>query len=207
MVMLADVFFQFAHSDVTGRSRLNSRVLALGLAAALVGELVSLHQVDVGDELRVLHGRAPRDALAHTVLAELMAEPRPLPVRTWLAYLAESAHVRVADRLTRGGHLTPQRQRRLSRAVTYVPTDMNAAAVPRALLSQKLRRGLELEYDDVCLAGLVVATGLDVSLLDGADRAAFDRLQWAVARLWPPMLRLVEHTQAAVGDAVLSHRT
>lgn len=206
-MMLGDAFFQLTHSDVTGRTRLNSRVLSLGLAAALVGELVTLRQVDIDDEVRVTNGRPPRDALAHTVLAELMAEPRPLPVRTWLAYLADQAYSRVADRLTRAGHLSPQRPRVLSRAVIYVPTDMNAAATPRALLSQKLRRGLELEYDDVCLAGIVVATGLDVSLLDGADPAAFDRLQWAVARLWPPMLRLVEHTQAAVGDAVLAHRT
>jgi hypothetical protein len=206
-MLLADAFFQLAHSDVNGRSRLNSRVLSLGLAAALLGELVSLRQIDIDNDVRVLHGQAPRDALAHTVLAELMAEPRPLPVRTWLAYLADQAHSRVADRLTRAGRLVPQRPRVLSRTVTYVPTDMNAAAVPRALLSQKLRRGLELEYDDVCLAGLVMATGLDVSLLDGAEPAAFDRLQWAVARLWRPMLRLIEHTQAAVGDAVLSHRT
>jgi Golgi phosphoprotein 3 (GPP34) len=207
-VAVGDAFFRVAHNDVSGRPRLSTRVLSVGLAAALVGELVTLRQVEVRDELRVVDRRPPRDALAHTVLEELVAQRRPLPVRVWLSYLADSAYDRVADRLTRAGQLTPQRSGvPWGRGVTYVPTDMNVAAVPRALLSQKLRRGVELEYDDVCLAGLVLATGLDVSLLDGAEPVASERLRWAVSQLWPPMLRLVQHTQAAVGDAVLSHRT
>jgi hypothetical protein len=71
----------------------------------------------------------------------------------------------------------------------------------------KLRRGHDISYDELSLAGLVLATGLDALVLDGAPAAVFDHLRWAVSRLWPPMLRLVEQTQAAVGDAVLSHRS
>jgi Golgi phosphoprotein 3 GPP34 len=203
--VLGDDYFRVAHHDVTGRPRLNHRVLSLGLAAALLGELLALRHVDIGDEVVVLDRRPPRDALAHAVLDEVLGEAWTLPVRMWLAFLADSAYRRVGERLARTGQV--HMRRRWARGVTFVPTDMNVAAMPAAVLSQKVRRGVELVYDERCLAGLVVATGLEVLLLDGAPPEVAQRLQWAVTRLWPPMLRLLEHTQAAVGDAVLSHRT
>ena len=38
--MLADQYFLIAHEDRTGRSRLHPRATGLGLAAALLGELM-----------------------------------------------------------------------------------------------------------------------------------------------------------------------
>ena len=208
--MLANDFFRVAHHDVTGRARLSGRVLSLGLAAALIGELLSARHVDVvpfggvGDVVTLVPAGWPDDAVLRAVWAEVAAERAPQPVRVWLAYLAETAYERVGERLVEARGVRPRR--RWGRT-SYVLVDMNAAAAPTALLSQKLRRGLVLDYGDVCLGGMVLATGLDLFLLDGAQPEAYARLHSCVRRLWTPMRRVVEHTQAAVGDAVLSHRT
>lgn len=208
--MLADDFFRIAHHDVSGRARLSLRVLSLGLAAGLLGELLSARHVQVvpdrsgTDVVALVPAGWPDDPLLRQVWGEVATERLPQPVRTWLSYLAETAYPRVGRRIAAAGGV--QVRRRWGR-VCYEPVDMNAAAAPTALLSQKLRRGLPLEYPDLCLAGLVMATGLDLFLLDGASAEAYGRLHAGVGQLWPPMRRLVEHAQAAVGDAVLSHRT
>ena len=203
--MLADDFFLVAHHDVTGRGRLSHHAVSLGLAAGLLGELLSADVIRLtGDDLVVLGGGRPENLLGAAVFSEVAAERVVQPVPVWLAFLAQSSYARVGDRLARAGRL--EVRRRLGR-VSYVPVSMNDAALPAALLSQKLRRNQFLDFADVCLAGLVLATGLDRFLLDGAGPEASARLEWYVSHSWPPMRSLVDHTQAAVGKAVLAHRS
>src|ERR1041384_1529675 len=75
--LLADQFFLIAHEDRSGRSRLHPRATGLGLAAALLGELM------LSDRLRVFEGELdgvsrepPRDALSHNNLDLLIAQPQ-----------------------------------------------------------------------------------------------------------------------------------
>ena len=64
--MLADQFFLIAHEDRTGKSRLHPRATGLGLAAALLGELVMQGRIRaVEGELFVVNPEPPGDALAH----------------------------------------------------------------------------------------------------------------------------------------------
>ncbi|GAB3146985.1 hypothetical protein GCM10027290_29560 [Micromonospora sonneratiae] len=205
---LADQFYRLAYSDVTGRPRLAGRAAGLGLAAALLGELVFRGNVWVkGRRLSIRACGTPADALAHAVFDQLVARPELTDLRTWVLFLAGSAPEDVARRLARGGHLRrEQKRRRLRRETVWVPTNMNVAATPWALLSVRLRRLELLSHEDMFLAGLCVATGLDRLLFDGASPQARRYLTQVSAGLWPPALELVDVTSALVADAILSAR-
>jgi len=207
-VALADEFFRLAHDDVTGRLRLAGRPASLGLAAALLGELVFGGNLWVKDRYVSIRAcDAPADVLGRGVLDRLAAEPGLTDVRTWVSMLADGALEDVARRLWRAGHLRPRRKRRRLRPETvWVPTSMNAAAMPRALLSVRLRRGEPLAQTDVFLAGLCVVTGLDGLLFDGAPLESRRYLGWLVDELWPPARELVETASSAVADVILAAR-
>ncbi|MGI5151437.1 GOLPH3/VPS74 family protein [Plantactinospora sp. CA-294935] len=209
-LVLADDFFRLAHHDVDGRPRLHARAIEIGLAAALVGELMFAQRVEIRDGVLVVVNRTPPDdALSHTVLDALVREAERHGVRTWLEYLSQEARTQVTGRLVRAGHLKAVSARRFlaPTVTTFVPTDMNKAAWPWLSLSMRLRDGMPLDFQRACLAGLTVATGLDKWLLDGANPATYAYLRHVVSRLWPPMRELLAHTEAAIGTAVLSHRT
>lgn len=106
MLLLADDFFFVAHDSISMKSRLSDRVLRLGLAGALLGEQVLFQRITVrGNRLRIVNETPPRDALAHTVLDHLRAEPDITAVRDWLRFLGQDAHEKVVQRLLREGHM------------------------------------------------------------------------------------------------------
>src|SRR3954471_23372371 len=100
--VLADQFFLIAHEDRTGRSRLHPRATGLGLAAALLGELMLEHRLRIFDgDLYIENQQPPRDSLSHDILELLVAQPQHRDVRTWLAFLSQDAAVKVGERMTR----------------------------------------------------------------------------------------------------------
>lgn len=206
---LGDEFFLIALDDRTGRTRLSTKVFGLGLAGALLGELVLDGRITVSaDQVQVIDRRPPMDALAHTVLDHLMAEPGSHSIRTWLVFLARSAPDQVAERLWRAGHIRRERSRRVWRTETiYPPTDVNTAYAPTARLANNLGHGRQLTWPEAAVAGLVVATGLEGHVLYTSDPAARDYLRHIVSHLTPDLHELTWHLHAAVGDAVLTGRT
>jgi hypothetical protein len=209
--VLADDYYRLAHHDVTGKPRLHPTAVDLGCAAALLAELIGARHILVDDAaVSVIDRRPPADALTHVILDQLIAEEgRRHDVRTWLNFLSKEASAQLGRRLLRDGQVRMSPVRKLGRqtGVLYVPVDINVAAKPWVLLSQQLRRHNPLDYDELALAGLVVATGLESFVLDDAPAATFEFLRHQVGRLWPPMRSLLRHTHAAIGDAVLAHRT
>lgn len=208
-MLLADEFFLVALDDRTGRLRLSPNVFGLGLAGALLGELVLEERITVdGDRLQVRNRRPTTDALTHTILDHLLAEATVHPLRTWLVFLARRSREQVAERLWRAGHIRRERSRRLWHTeLIYPPTDVNTAYQPTARLSNALSRGYQFTWPDAALAGLVLATGLDGHLLYTSDPAGRDYLRHIVEHLTPSLHGLVWHLHAAVGDAVLTGRT
>lgn len=210
-MLLADEFFFVALDDRTGRPRLSPKVFALGVAGALLGELALEERVVVdGDHnLRMPRRQTPpADALAHQILDHVAAEPNVHPVRTWLGFLAQRAPDQVAERLWRAGYIRREQVRRLFRTETiYPPVDINTAYGPTAMLSNDLRTGRPMTWQQAALAGLVVATGLESHVLYTADANARDYLKHILGQLFPTLHVLVVHLQAAVGDAVLTGRT
>ncbi|HEX5199615.1 GPP34 family phosphoprotein [Paractinoplanes rhizophilus] len=207
--MLADQYFLIAHQDRTGRSRLHPRATGLGLAAALLGELILEGRIGIADgDLVILDRHPPADSLTHDILDLLIAQQRHREVRTWLAFLSQDAEVRVGERLVRLGAVDLiTRRRMLSTEVVYMPNSpeqRNAAAWAPARLANLLVRGIELSLTDRVLVGLVAATGLTRHVLYDFEmhRQAFQSLPSAVGALPGDLRDLIEFTEASVGSVL-----
>ena len=204
-MLIADEFFLIAHNDSRGKAKLHPSATGLGLAGALLGELVLFGQITVSNGLlTVVDRRPPADALSHTVLDQLIGESQHQAVRTWLSFLAQSATTSVGERLARAGVLRRQESRRLLRtSVSYVPIDLNAVAWPSTRLQALLERADPPSVADGALLGLVAAAGLTREVLWSAGPRAHHRLGALIQSLPAPLKELVAHTEAAVGAAVL----
>lgn len=208
--MLADDFWRLAHNDTTGQPRLHDQAVALGLAAALLAELATAHNITVSAATGITvnpGAPAPGCATAHLVLEELRGEAHHRhDIRTWLSYFARDAHQRVADRMVRAGHLHVEKRRSLlgRTATTYLPTNSIAAATPLGVMSTRVRQRGQIDYDMGCLIGLVWATGLAPVVLDGADAVAGQYLEYIAANLWEPVRTVFAVTRGAVSDAVMA---
>ncbi|MGW4502225.1 GOLPH3/VPS74 family protein [Micromonospora sp. NPDC004336] len=204
-MLIADEFFLIAHNDSRGRAKLHPAATGLGLAGGLLGELVLRGHVTVSaGAVAVVDRRPPADALAHTVLDQMVGESQHQAVRTWLSFLAQTAVTSVGERLARAGVLRRQESRRLLRTtVSYVPVDLNAAAWPATRLRALLERPEPPGVPDAVLLGLVAAAGLTREVMWSAGPRAHRRLGVLVPALPAPLRELVAHTEAAVGAAVL----
>ena len=207
--MLADQYFLIAHQDRTGRSRLHPRATGLGLAAALLGELILEGRIGIADgDLVILDRHPPADSLTHDILDLLIAQQRHREVRTWLAFLSQDAEIRVGERLVRLGAVDLiTRRRMLSTEVVYMPNSpeqRNAAAWAPARLANLLVRGIELSLTDRVLVGLVAVTGLTRHVLYDFEmhRQAFQSLPSAVDALPGDLRDLIEYTEASVGSVL-----
>lgn len=204
-MLIADEFFLIAHNDSRGKAKLNPTAVGLGLAGGLLSELVLFGRITVSSGLvAVVDSSPPSDALAHTVLDQLIGESQHQAVRTWLSFLGQSAATSVGERLTRSGVMRRQESRRLLRtSVSYAPVDLNAAAWPATRLRTLLDRPEPPIVPDAFLLGLVSATGLTREVLWSAGPRAHHRLGLLIRALPAPLKELVCHTEAAVGAAVL----
>lgn len=205
--LLADDMFRVTHEDRDGGRLLHSDVAGLGLAAALLGELLLAGRITFrAGQVIVVDRRPPLDALAHAVLDQLAGEAVAHPIRVWLTFVARTAYTDVAQRLLRAGHVRTRTSRRLFTTTTrYVPVNMNTAAWPWARLSTQLASGRELDAFDTVLSGLVLATDLHRIVLSGPAAEVTAQLQAIVAAAAPPVRELIEHTRSAVGATVITH--
>ena len=206
-LLLADDFFFAAHDDVSGKIRLTDRAVGLGLAAALLGELILFRKVTIqAGEVGVVDRRPVRDALVNGVLEEVIREPDTRPVRDWLRYFGRSAYELVGQRMVREGLVRVSETRRFRRSPGYRPVDLNSAAWPIVRVAQKLARQEPIVLPDIVLAGLISATGLERYLRTEAVTDINEYKQHLIGGLPRPLRVLVAETEAAIGDAVLHHR-
>ena len=215
---LADDFFLMVHDDLSGRPRLSERILGLGLAAALLAELVVLRAIDVEKgAVRRLAERLPdpahpgTSALAEEVFGDIRAE-RSLPVRDWLNYLGQGAPEGVARRLEAESlvYFKPSPLKALRRPGRWLPVAVHTAGWPAIDVKLKIYNG-RVDQHTLMLFGLARATGLKhPSLWEVEDRlqdpAAWERTLRPLSTRNPPLMELLAHTEAAVGSAVTSGR-
>ena len=204
---LGDEFFFIAHDVQSGKLRLQARAAGLGLAGALLGELVLNGNLEVASgTLTVIDGQPlPEDDLGYRVLRQLTADRQNRSLRTWLAFFAQGAVDRVGVRLSRAGHVEPSKTRRpWGTTVRYVPTDLNMAVWPADRLNLLVNRGDPLNFSDAMLAGLVAVTGLTKQVWWDGDAVTLRHIAAAVASLPISLREILAHTEAAVGDATLS---
>jgi Golgi phosphoprotein 3 (GPP34) len=207
-LLLADEFFLTAH-DEDGKALLTERVLGLGLAAAVLGELILPHRLTIQNGLlRVVDRRPMDEPLGAWVLAQLLRDSGHANVRDWMSYLAKTAQDTVGRRLVHHGHVRRLERQRLLRGtvVRYQPVNIDQATWPRARLHHDLTGRAALPDHDVVLAGLILATGLDQHVWWNLDHTGRQHLIHLTRRVSPALRDLLAKAEAAVGEAVLSGR-
>ena len=206
-LLLADELFLLAHDDVSGRPRLQPRATGLGLAGALLGELLLFGSITTREgTVVVLNLAPPADALAHRILDHITREQQRHPVRTWLAFFAQHAADHVAERLERTNVVTRVNSRRPWAGPRWPPTDMNVGFAPLFRLRTQLFLHEPLTTDDIILVGLCTAAGLANLLLLDSPPHTRQYLDYVISTLDPAARELIAHTRAAVDNAVLTHR-
>jgi hypothetical protein len=212
--LVANDFYLICFEEQTGRSRISDAVAALGLSGGLLAELVLGGHLIVRDA--ALYAAAgippPGDRLLWEILHVVCRQQPGQPVETWLRFLATDAVTDVRNRMCAAGLLARVRTRRLAGGrdryrYRYLPTDSNAAAWPGIRLAKVLCAYESVPQPDAVLAGLVKATGLLKHVLWGPEHAGgfacATRLRGALPA---PLAAVVAHTEAAVGQHVLTRR-
>lgn len=210
---IADQFFLLGHDEFTGRPRLDAEMLGLGLAAALMAELLSegfLHVAQDSGMVSASHVRAgagtPSSGVTHDLLQLILTEPStPLP--TWLAFLhADGVRDKVGNRLAWERVVTARTERRRLRQVTVYPA-VNPSGSQYAVtrLTSLLAPGQRVALDDVVLLCLVQDTRLSGYVGREGVRAVVVPPGW-LDRLPPDHRALITHTRAAIGAASMRGR-
>jgi len=202
---VADELYLIGHHEVTGRVHLSPRAVGLGLAGALLAELVLAGAVTVEAGTVMPAGPGRADALTAAVAGQIAGETPHRPVADWLAFLARSASGDVAARLASAGYLAPAR-RRPWQAARWQPTDPDCAFAPIARLKAALHLDQPGDAQSIALAGLASACGLGPRLALYLPAGARTRTDALVSLLPPELREVIAQTQAAVDAAVLAHR-
>jgi hypothetical protein len=202
---VADELYLIAHHELTGRAHLAPRAVGLGLAGALLAELVLADAISIeaGAVASVWPGQAG-DQLTAAVAARIAGE-HLLPVADWLAFLGRTAAGDVAARLADAGYLAPA-PRRSWRAARWVPVDPDCAFAPVARLNAALELSRPGDGQVVALGGLAAACGLGPRLFLYLPPGARARIDALVPLLGPGLCEVIAQTQAAVDAALLAHR-
>jgi hypothetical protein len=204
---LADDLYLMAHHEITGRPHLQPRAVGLGLAGALLAELMLLGNISIRPDGVMAADRAlPRDELARSVLRLVLSEHERHAAQRWLLFLARTAEVDVAGRLEQSGYLTRVTSWRFGRGERWVPVDADSAFAPLVRVKSVLSSSQPVTVQSAALAGLAAASGLGHQLSLYLPPKARRRLDEAVEELDPALRDLIAQTRAAVDSAVLSHR-
>lgn len=203
---LADDLYLLAHHETTGKPRLQPRAAGLGLAGALLAELMLAGRIRCWRGLIVPAGDGPAaDDLAGRLLGLVTSEGEHRPGRDWLMYLAPTATGEVAARLAHAGYLRPASGRRFGTGARPVPADPDSAFAPLVRVKSALRSpGRDAQH--TALAALAAASGLSHHLAMYLPTHADRQLAEAAGHLSPGLRQLITQTQAAVDSALLAHR-
>lgn len=203
---LADDLYLMAHHDSTGRPYLQPRAAGIGLAGALLAELLLAGGAGLSSDGTVTAGAAPpAGQLTAQIHSQVMSEREPLPAGEWLQFLGRTAAGEVARRLAGAGYLI-RAPRRPWRAGRWVPADSDCAFMPLNRARSALDSTRAPAVYAAVLAGLGAACGLETRLLAYAPPRAARSPQEAAALLPVPLRELIAVTQAVTDSAVLAQR-
>jgi hypothetical protein len=203
---LADDLYLMAHDENTGRPQLQPRAMGMGLAGALLAELMLMGRVDLNDVAVFITDRTPPpDRLLHYIHDQILSEGEQHPARDWLQFMARTSAEDVARRLGEAGYLSLLTSRVPWRGDRWIPVDADCAFAPFTRVRATLDRTQPLTVPGAALTGLATACGLSSRLLNYAP-ANSRRPEDAVEQLWPGLRELITQTRVAVDSAVLAHR-
>jgi hypothetical protein len=204
---LADDLYLMSVDDRTGKGLLAPRAIGMGLAAALLTELVVERRVRVVPEAVLVSDRTPlRDGVLTDVLGRLTGEAETHEPREWLIYLGLTAADEVAGRLGEAGYLQ-RAQRKWGRAQPWIPVSSDAAYMPVNRALRALNPSYRLALYNVALVALAEASGLGPRLQASGPDRCLDQLPAVEAQLGPDLRELIVQLRLAVATVVLSQRS
>ncbi|MBM7078065.1 GOLPH3/VPS74 family protein [Micromonospora humida] len=209
---LRDELYLLAHNDDTGQPHIHRQALALGLAGAVLIDLVLAGRTildnddhPAGEQRVKIHiDRPVGDLIADTALTSLRhARPAP-PLRHWLRGFADDLYERTRAGLHAAGILRHTSRRRLAgliRADTYLPTQTRWPVIARARLRYLADGREQPDNHTAALAGLVVALHLTPHLfLPDNTTVVTAHLRAIAHQHLRPVRDITAAVDAAVGD-------
>lgn len=157
--LVADDLYLMAHHEVSGRPVLQPRPLGLGLAGALLAEVMLDGGITVRHDVVLPCNARPADHLALRTWEQIVTEPGPLLLRDWLLSFARGAAADVALRLERAGYLTRVRGWAPWRPARWVPADPDWAFASLLRVRAALDPTRPSGPGEAALTGLAAACG------------------------------------------------
>ncbi|ODB75080.1 MULTISPECIES: GOLPH3/VPS74 family protein [Micromonospora] len=209
---LRDELYLLAHNDDTGQPHIHRQALALGLAGAVLIDLVLTGRTTLDgsghpareQRIRLHIDRPVGDLITDAALTSLRhTRPAP-PLRHWLRGFADDLYERTRAGLHAAGILRHTSHRRLGgliRADTYLPTHQRWPVIARARLRYLADGREQPDNHTAALAGLVVALNLTDHLYLHDDTTTVAAQLRAIAEQHHrPVRDITTAVDAAVGD-------
>jgi Golgi phosphoprotein 3 (GPP34) len=207
---LSDEFFLIGHDEFTGKPAINRELIACGLSAALLAELMISGQLGMQDGRVTLLDTAPTGELVSDQVLELVGQQRKEhTVRTWTEHLGDPAYELVARRLVDEGVVRREEARRmLGRSPErFPPVNLYQAARARLWLGHMITHPLEMDLQRTISAGLVTAVGVERVLgIELDSQQIRDIVDERVSQLPADLQSLLGGVSAAVAALSLTVR-
>jgi hypothetical protein len=202
---LSENLFFLGHDPFTGKPRTRPDILDIGLAGAVLADLVfderiALNRGSVIPVNRHSNGDLPADhALSH-----IIAESGTHGVRDWVEHLRDRTTSHVVDGLTARQLVSPKESRGLlRRSMAYPPVDLRTASAPRARIRSAMLGRTVCDAPTATLALLAWAMGLDdIAEPDLSRRQTAEWTDNVRTTIGPPIAGLVAGTEAAIAANV-----
>jgi hypothetical protein len=206
---LADDFYLIGLDGRTNRPRLHAKAMGLGVAAALLAELVLANYIRItNSRIEVAYRHYAPEAREHAdMLSRIIAEPQHhLPV--WLAYFAQTSTDIVQERLVARRFMHIESRGVIRSKQSYVPVDPMAVEWRSLRIARVISRRDIRTWEDLTIIGLIVATGLTEPVMWNAAAEDRDNLVSILRYLndEPSLHALITQVEQLIAAAVLAQR-
>jgi Golgi phosphoprotein 3 (GPP34) len=206
---LADDFYLIGLDGRSNRPRLHAKAMGLGVAAALLAELVLNNYIQIHQNRILVASRhyAPEAREHADMLSAIIAEPQhELPV--WLSFFAQTSVDIVQERLVARRFMHVESRGMLRSKQTYVPVDPMSVEWRSLRIARLISKRDIRSWEDLSIIGLIVATGLTDVVMWNASAEDRENLLIILRYLndEPSLHALITQVETLIAAAVLSQR-
>jgi len=191
---VADELWLLSHSETSGRPRLAEDHIALGLAGAVLCELLISRSLVLSEHAAhvVVNNQPTQDEVGNWVLRQVLSSRASAPVKLWVQHLADEVEPWVTARLDRHGAVVWEKAGLFGRGRRAVPRSINIAAASRVRLTHQMTTA-QWELNTATVGALTVAIDLDALIAAdiAQDREAVREPLITVGRRLPAELKAV----------------
>ncbi len=202
---LGESLFFLGNDPFTGKPRIAQPVLDIGLAGAVLADLLFDERIALQRGVVVLTSRyATGNAAADRTLALIMGEMDQHGVRDWVQHLQDKVTASLTLSLAERRMVSPKENRTfLKRTILYPPADLRTASEPRARIRAAVLGRTSCDLPTATLALLGWTVGLDDICEPDLQRRQFgewiDRVKSMIIE---PIGTLITGVEAAVAATV-----